>query len=391
MITFEHALQSVLTFEASSAIEAVSLAAALDRILAHDVASDVDVPAADVSAMDGFACRTADIAEPLRVVETIAAGHSPTKSVGQGECSRIMTGAVVPPGADRVAMVEHTTEEHGLVRVVTPSDARNIRRAAEDVRLGDVVLRAGTRISPPVIAMLASAGCASVDVRVQPVVGIIATGDELVEPAQTPGPAQIRNSNSHQLHAQVQRCGCVPRYYGIVPDSPDATVSIIAKALGESDVLLLSGGVSAGEFDFVPDALRKLGVAIRFEGIAMKPGKPTLFGALGQKTVFGMPGNPVSTFVVFEMLVRPHLLMRMGHRRQPLTIRAMLAEAYSRRKADRLEFVPVAVLGDGTVRVPEYHGSAHIHAFGGAQGIMPVAVNVTAIPAGTMVDVVLLV
>jgi molybdopterin molybdotransferase len=388
MITFEKALEIVLAQDIFLAAEAIPLSGALGRILAQDVVSDIDIPHADVSAMDGFACKKADIDKPLRLLETIPAGHVPQKQVGPGECSKIMTGAVVPAGADHVVMVEHTTEENGTVRVTIKSGSNNIRHTAEDVHKGDIVIRIGTRILPAVIAVLATAGQNEVLAYKQPGVGIVATGDELVEPsAQIPGPAQIRNSNSYQLFAQTLTCGCLPRYYGIAPDMPAATETIIKNALNESDIVLLSGGISAGDFDFVPGTLRKLGVDIKFDGVSMKPGKPALFGVAGKKTIFGMPGNPVSTFVVFELFVRPFLLKCMGHHYQPLIVKARLSETLIRKKVDRMEFVPVRFDRDGSVIRPEYHGSAHIHSYVSAQGMMCIPEGTDRIDQGSEIQV----
>jgi molybdopterin molybdotransferase len=387
MITFEKALEIVLAQDAVLATEPIPLSAALGRILARDVVSDIDIPPAGLSAMDGFACRKVDIDKPLKVLETISAGHIPGRQVGPGECSRIMTGAVLPAGADCVVMVEHTRENNGTVCVTRKSGSDNIRHAAEDVHKGDIVIRKGTLITPAIIAVLATAGQNEAPAYKQPKVGIIATGDELVEPAKVPGAAQIRNSNSYQLCSQTLSCGCLQNYYGIAPDTAGATETIIKKALAESDVLLISGGVSAGDFDFVPETLQKLGVEIKFAGVSMKPGKPALFGIAGKKAIFGMPGNPVSTFVVFELFVRPFLLKCMGHRYQPLIVRARLSETLSRKKVDRMEFVPVRFDGDGSVICPEYHGSAHIHSYVSAQGMMCIPEGTDRIDQGSEIQI----
>ncbi|MDD5675979.1 MAG: molybdopterin molybdotransferase MoeA [Chitinivibrionales bacterium] len=387
MISFDKALETVLAFNFCPETEVVPLAEALNRILAADVVSDVDVPPADLSAMDGFACKKADLDKPLTVVETIPAGHAPQKSIGAAECSRIMTGAVIPAGADMVVMVEHSAEEDGVVRVVKKGGSANIRFKAEDVAAADTVLAKGALITPAAIAVLAAAGNPNVKVYKQPRVGILATGDELVEPSKVPCIAQIRNSNSYQLLAQTLACGCRGHYFGIATDTLLSTETTIRNALNESDVILISGGVSAGDFDFVPAALRKLGVDIKFNGVAMKPGKPTLFGMLGQKAIFGMPGNPVSTFVVFELFVRPFLLKQMGHAYRPLIVKSRILEAFSRKKADRLEFIPVSFNHAGLIVRLAYHGSAHIHAFSAATGIIAIPAGTERIEAGDDLDV----
>jgi molybdopterin molybdotransferase len=301
-----------------------------------------------------------------------------------------MTGAPLPTGADRVVIWEHTEEREGTLRVVTRSAADNIRRQGEQVRAGERVLTAGTRISPAVLAALASVGCVSVPVAVRPRIGLIATGDELVPPAGTPTGAQIRETNNSQLGAQTRRMHCPARDYGIAEDTAEALERALRQALTECDVILFSGGVSQGDFDFVPEVLRRNGVRLEFEQVAIKPGKPTVFGQTGTQYVFGLPGNPVSTFVVFEMLVKPFLYALMGHRYLPPSVRAPLAAGLTRRKADRLEFFPVTLGADGTVVRQEYAGAAHIHAYVQAHGMASLPPGVTSLPQGAPISVVLL-
>lgn len=387
MISFDKALETILDFDVSSVEEAVSIGESLNRVLSRNVLSDTDIPHSDLSAMDGFACRIEDIDKRLRILETIAAGHAPTMAVGAGKCSRIMTGAVVPAGANHVVMLEYTHEENGSISVTKKSGGSNIRRRAEDVAIGDTVVKKGARITPAIVAVLASAGCSTVHVSKKITVGIIASGDELVEPVQIPGPTQIRNSNSYQLSAQTETCGCDPHYYGITPDTADATQALIRKALSESDVVLLSGGISAGNFDFVPGALESLGVDVKFAGVSMKPGKPALFGVVDNKAIFGMPGNPVSTFVVFELFVRPFLLKRMGHAYTPLIVKTVCGESFNRKKSDKLEVIPVTFDAEGCAVFPLYHGSAHIHSYLSAHGMLCIPERITGFERGSQVQV----
>jgi len=395
MIYFDEALQIVL----SSAVvitesEHVGLSRALGRILASDIISDMDIPPFDKSAMDGYACRAADLDRLLKVIEVIPAGYRPQKVIGQGECSKIMTGAMVPEGADCVVMVEHTQEENGFVRVLKKGGPANISPRAEDLRQGDTVLSRGTRITPAEIAVLASVGCDSVPVVRRPVVGVLATGSELVEPCQKPTPVQIRNSNSYQLCAQIERAGCVSCYFGIAEDNPQIIDRMLKQALAKSDVVLLSGGVSMGDFDFVPEILRQNGVSLKFEKVAIKPGKPTVFGTSdgrpGARYFFGLPGNPVSTFVLFEVLVRPFLFKLMGSSDQRTRIMARLKKDLRRKKADRLEHIPVFLNADGLVDTINYHGSAHIHAYTRANGIIVIPQGVEEIKADSQVSVLLI-
>ncbi len=390
MISFDEAYRIVLESAGLTAAEDIALGDCLDRVLAADVASDMDMPPHDLSAMDGFACRQADLDAGLTEIETIPAGYIPQKAVGPGQCSRIMTGAVVPDGADIVVMFEHTQARDGLVYVVEKSRRTNIRRKAEDARTGDVVLTAGTVLRPVEIAVLASVGCDPASVYAMPRVGVVATGDELIEPRQKPSAAKIRNSNSYQLCAQIQRAGCLPKYFGIAKDTPEAIDEILATAIEQCDVLLFSGGVSVGDYDFVPQILRANDIDIKFEKVRIKPGRPTVFGTKGNKYFFGLPGNPVSTFVLFEVLVRPFLVKLMGADYRPVRIRGRLTKDVVKRRVDRAEFRPVRLEPDGSVNFFEYHGSAHIHAYTFANGIVQIPTGVTKLNAGSDVQVTLI-
>lgn len=390
MITFEKAYR--LMMDAAVPLgetETVSLTESGGRVLADDIYSDVDMPPFNKSAMDGYACRREDLDSPMQIIETIPAGREPEKMVGPGQCSEIMTGAMVPEGADTVVMVEHTELREGKVLVTRKSGKDNICRLAEDVARGDRVLERGTIINPAEAAVLAAVGTSSVPVARKPVLGIIATGSELVEPDQEPGRAFIRNSNSYQLYLQIERAGFDPRYFGIAEDSPDAIAAIIEANTCEVDVFLLSGGVSMGDYDFVPGVLRDKGYRLLFEKVAIKPGKPTVFGESENGYVFGLPGNPVSTFVIFEILVRPFCCALMGTEYRPRKVRATLQGGLKRRKSVRLSHIPVRFTASGSVEIVEYHGSAHIHAYTMADGFIAVSVGTELIEEGSPVEVTL--
>jgi molybdopterin molybdotransferase len=388
MIAFEEALNIVLLSAKPLKTETVSLHQTLNRVLAMDVFSDMDMPPFNKSAVDGFACRKADLDRSLTVIELIRAGKVPGKSVGEGQCSKIMTGAMIPEGADAVIMVEDTKElSDDTIKFADQKTGVNICYRAEDIRKGDKVLEIGTLIHPGQIAVLASVGCVKPVVYRQPVVAVLSTGDELVEPDQVPKPSQIRNSNATQLTAQIEVMNVIPLYFGIVPDDEEKTRSAIEEAFAEADVVLLTGGVSMGDFDFIPGILQEQKVEILFNRIAVQPGKPTVFGHRDDKYVFGLPGNPVSSFVQFEMLVKPLLYALSGHTYRPVQFKLPLAVDYSRRNNQRKAFVPVTFLQSGGVMPVEYHGSAHIHAYIGADGIMSVPLGVTHFKKGDLVDV----
>ena len=390
MISFDNALQTIMDSAVTLDEESVQLQKACGRILYTDIASDVDMPPFNKSAMDGYACRREDLDRPLKVVETIAAGYTPQKTVGTVECAKIMTGGVVPEGADCVVMVEHTELKDDLVHVCKKSTVTNICYQAEDIKTGDAVLPKGKRITPAEIAILASVGCDPVPVARKPVLGVIATGSELVEPSQKPDTAQIRNSNSYQLCCQIEQAGCSAKYFGIAEDTPDAIRTCIENLLPEIDILLVSGGVSMGDYDYVPGVLKKVGFDLLFEKVAIKPGKPTVFGKNENKFVFGMPGNPVSTFMIFELFVKPFCFKMMGGEYYPLKVSMTVSERIKRKKSERLAYIPVVINRKGEVCKVSYHGSAHIHALTMAHGYIAIPVGVNEFPAGEKVEVTLL-
>lgn len=388
MIPFEQAYEIVMSRARLLDPEQVSLRAAAGRILAQDVFCDMDMPPFDKSAMDGYACRRGDLPGPLRVIETIQAGTSPVKHVRTGECAKIMTGAMIPPGADCVIMVEYVrTEEDGRIWFSAEDTATNICYRGEDIHAGDLVLPMGVLLKPQDIAVLATAGCATPQVARRPRVGVIATGDELVEPQQRPAPSQIRTSNSYQLCAQIEAVGAAVAYYGITPDTEAAVDAVMKRAMSENDVILLSGGVSMGDFDLVPGVMVKNGLEILFDSIATKPGKPTTFAVGSGVYCFGLPGNPVSTFVQCETLVKPFLYALMGHSYRAPCLRLPLAETFRRKQADRDAWLPVSVTVEGNVFIRTYHGSAHINALCGAEGLIMIPTGTTIIEKGTLIRV----
>jgi molybdopterin molybdotransferase len=388
MIQFEEALEIVLKSSKTLGVEHVLLNDSLNRVLAEDVLTDRDLPPFNRSAMDGYACRRADLKEVLEVIELIPAGQSPTKRVDKNQCSKIMTGAEVPVGADCVIMVEQTGKvSEKQIRFTAEDTMNNIAYKAEDVHKGDIALKKGTLIQPQHIAILATVGCSNPLVTMQPVVAILSTGDELVEPDINPGPSQIRNSNAYQLIAQVRNAHCNPLYMGIAPDDPSQTKAMIIDALEKADVLLLTGGVSMGDFDFIPATLKEANIEIKFQKMLVRPGSPTIFGISNNKWIFGLPGNPVSSFVVFEMIVKPLLSGMIGKTTGIKDIKLPIAENFKRKKTDRLNWVPVNINSNGEVIMIDYHGSAHIHSLCFADGLMTVPYGTSEIKKGELVDV----
>lgn len=315
MITIHEALDAVLATVTPLAAEEVPLLDALGRAAADRIVSPTQVPAFASSAMDGYAVRGSDLEAGRRefaVVVDIPAGRYVAEPLAAGEAARIMTGAPIPPGADTVVQVEHTRLAGELMTVdVIPPIGVNVRRAGEDVAGGDVLFERGALLGAAEIGLLAGVGIERVRVARRPRVAILATGSELVAPGVSPAPGQIRNSNSYTAYGQVVAAGAEPVMLGIARDDREETRRLAGAGL-EHDVVVTSGGVSVGDYDFVKRVQDDLGVKRCFWGVATKPGKPLAFGLRGATLVFGVPGNPVAAMVSFEMYVRPALLALQG-------------------------------------------------------------------------------
>lgn len=317
MITINEALDAVMSAVVAGRVENVPLLEALGRTLAKDVVAPDDVPPFANSAMDGFALRAADQVGPrprLRIVAEIPAGYTMPGVLSPGGAARIMTGAPLPPGADTVVKVEATTVVGEEVELTAPvTSGENVRRAGEEVHRGATLIESGELIGPAHLGVLASTGAAAVSVARRPSVAILATGSELVAVDRQPGPGQIRNSNSYTAYGQAIEAGAAPVLLGIAQDDREETRAMMRRALDE-EVVVTSGGVSVGDYDFVKAVQDELGVERRFWGVRVKPGKPFAFGVLDDKLVFGAPGNPVAAMVTFEVYIRPALLKMQGRR-----------------------------------------------------------------------------
>ncbi|QDU19196.1 Molybdopterin molybdenumtransferase [Urbifossiella limnaea] len=284
-------------------------------VLAEDVTADRDAPPFDKSLRDGYAVRSTDRFDAeLCVVEEIPAGVVPRKAIGPGECARIYTGAPIPAGADAVVMQEDTTAAGDRVRInAAPRPGAWVFRRGAEMRTGEVVVAAGTILTPAAIGVLVGVGRARIETHRFLDVGVVATGDELVGASEAPGPGQIRNTNGPMLTALACQAGTHGCDNGIARDTRESLRAVIGPALDNNNVVLIAGGVSAGKFDLVPGVLAELGVTAHFHQVRMKPGKPLLFGTRGDTLVFGLPGNPVSALVCFELFVRPALRKMAGH------------------------------------------------------------------------------
>lgn len=319
MISVESALEIILKEIKPLGLESVDITSALGRVIGEDISARGGNPPWDNSAMDGYALRAADakgasIDAPVKlsVLYDLPAGGVPQGPVGQGQAVRIMTGAPVPAGADAVVMVEKTESGDGFVLIkAEPRGGENIRKAGEDFKAGDIVVRKGSLIRPAEVSMLATVGVPFVMVHKRPRVAVISTGDELCDIIEAPGIGKISNSNGYALAALVAASGAVPIQLGIARDTKESLRQKLTAALS-ADCIISSGGVSVGDYDFVKDVLKDMGSSMIFWKVAMKPGKPLAFGVIGGKPAFGLPGNPISSMAAFEQFVRPTLMKMAG-------------------------------------------------------------------------------
>lgn len=388
MDTYNIALQKILNTAHTLDSHSASIGESYQCGLAENIIYDTPMPPFNKSAMDGYACAQKDLDKTLEVVETIHAGKEPEYALKEGQCAKIMTGAAIPTGADIVFMVEYAEIcGENLVRCSKSSTKKNICYTGEDVQKGDIIVPKNTFLDHRHLPLLAGAGYAKVNVIKKPRVEVIATGTELVEPGEFLPPFKIRNSNSSQVLAQLKTLGINGLYKGIVKDDANGIQEKMHKALENSDVLILSGGVSVGEFDYVPELLAKEALEIVVHGTAIQPGKPMVFAYKNGKYVFGLSGNPVSSFIQFELYVKPFLLALMGCKHSPKRFQLPLEEDFIRKKDRRLQFLPANISSKNTVVPVPFHGSAHINALSLANYLMEIPLGIKNIKKGTMVDV----
>lgn len=397
MITVDQALQIILDRVAPLDVETIALEEAHARVLAEDIIADMDLPPFDRARMDGYALRAEDATSApatLKLIGEIAAGAAFDGRVQKGEAVKIFTGAPMPDGANAVQKVE-VTESDGTTVTIQEAvqTGQFVTPRASEISSGERVARAGRRVGAAEMAVLASFGYAQVKVFKRPRVAVISTGSELVAVSVKPQAAQIRNSNSYCVAAYAERAGANVENLGTVVDSPVATREMLARAFQERDVVITSGGVSMGDYDLVKAALLDLGAEIYFDKISIRPGKPTVFGRLGDAWFFGLPGNPVSTSVTFNVFARAALRRLQGESYAHLeTVRAELASAV-KDSSSRRSYLPAKMSirdGRAVVEPLKWAGSSDLVAFMNANALMIAREDDHEIPAGSLVEVLLL-
>ena len=346
MLSYESAKVTILEQAQRQPVERVGFQQAMGRALAEELRAKEDQPPFDNSAVDGYAVRLADLerANPdssvaLPCQDYVYAGRLDLPELVPGQCLQVATGAPLPPGTEAVVMREHVQRDGDLVRFSRqPPRNNNLRRRGRDLHQGDLLFPPGTTLAPTHLALLAAQGLTEIPVHRPLRVHVLSTGSELVDPSQTPGPGQIREGNSYLLEGLIQSEACEVKRFHRVVDDLEGTKQVLREAL-QADVLLISGGVSVGDSDFVKPALQALGVEELFWRVAIKPGKPLFFGRWQQTQVFGLPGNPASTFVLFEELVRPYLRHRLGHQDLQIPLRRVrLTEGFAE-TSERLQLL----------------------------------------------------
>ncbi len=395
MLSVEEARQQMLKSIPVLPTEKRDILECSGYVLAEELHAKENIPPFDNSAMDGFAVRSTDVKNvteenptELSVIETIAAGYAPEKRVSSGQAARIMTGAMMPDGADAVVMQEVTELVGDKVKILESVDKNeNVRFIGESVNIGSSVITPGKVLRPPEVSMMASLNCAEASVYSKPKVAIVSTGDELTPLGEPLKPGKIRDSNRYGIYAQVQNAGGIPIDMGIAPDDETETERIFRESIAKADALITSGGVSVGEHDIVKNVLTKLG-QMNFWRVAMKPGKPQAYGEIDGKPVFGLPGNPVSSLVVFELFVRPALLKMAGHTDllRP-TFNAVLASDVTN-KDGRVNFMRAILTeenGEYIAKTTGPQGSGILHSLVLANGLITIPSGAS-LQSGEIVD-----
>ncbi len=388
MITLSEAMETLREAVVGTSLpaEVVPVREAMGRIIVEDQVSRLDLPPFDKSAMDGFAVPPGPSRQDYRILETVAAGETPSMPLKPGTATKVMTGAPVPDNTARVVMVEQTRQAEGMVQLLDADGRTNICKKGEDVRRGDVVLCCPAVLGAAEIANLVSCGISRLAVARRARVGIVSTGQEIVDSIEQIVPGKIMNVNGPLLTCLCRQHALEVVLNETVPDDPAAILSVLKKAMACADIVVFSGGVSMGDFDCVGKAFIDAGLRVHFTRVAVKPGKPLTLASARGRIVFGLPGNPVSVFLTFHLFVLAAARLLAGDASEARHIQLPLEEDFTRRRGERAEYVPCRLTEAGALRRVEFHGSAHLMALSGSDGFFVVPQGTSELARGEKVD-----
>lgn len=388
MITLEQAYQTIdaVAAQIKPTTEQLPIIDALNRVLAEPQLAKLELPPFNKSAMDGFAIMQNDHQESYKITEVIAAGQIPTVKLTAGHAAQVMTGAPVPHNTYQVVPIEYTQQQNNQVKILQYPDVQHICQQGEDVKPGTIIANSGDLLTPTLIANLISCGIHATTIYKKPKIAILSTGDEIVESIYELTTGKIIDTNRPMLKTLCQKNDYQIVYSNKIGDDLTKTKSILSEALDKADIIILSGGVSMGEFDFVGTAINELEFKTHFNRIAIKPGKPTTFASKNNKIIFGLPGNPVAVYLTFNLFVK-RMIANMQNQKIKLPYILPLAKTYKRKKTERAAFIPCNITQHGELEPIEYHGSAHLLALSNADGFFIIEQNVKQIDAGEKVPV----
>lgn len=388
MSTYENILERINALESVFPVQEMALHDSLGHVLREDIISATPMPAFNKSAVDGYACRRQDLGNTLQVLEVIQAGKVPEHIITENQCAKIMTGGVVPEGADCVFMIEDAeTLDGDRVRCLNQASKQNICYLGEDYQAGEVLLKKGAILRPEHLAVIAGTGKKEIKVARMPSVGVLVTGSELVAFDSTPGEGKIRDTNSIQLMTLLQNLRIDYEYFGIIGDNYEALNAQFQRAIGEHDVVIFTGGAAVGDFDLVPKIIGDNGFEVLWTRTGLKPGNPMSCAVKDGTWVFGLSGNPVSSYIQFNYLVVPVLYRLLGAGYVPLRIKARMQHRYVRKNGDRLGVVPVSINHEGGIEEIPFNGSAHINAIPAADALLEIPAGKTIVEEGEMIYV----
>lgn len=391
MITLEQAYQTIdaVAEQIEPTTEQLPVIDALNRVLAKPQLAKLELPPFNKSAMDGFAIMQNDQQNSYKITEVIAAGQIPTTELTTGYTAQVMTGAPVPRNTYQVVPIEYTQQQNDQVKILQYPNVQHICQQGEDVKPGTTIANHGDLLTPILIANLISCGIDTVEIFAKPKIAILSTGDEIVESIDELTTGKIIDTNRPMLKVLCQKHDYQINYLNKICDDLAKTKSILSEALDKADIIILSGGVSMGEFDFVGTAINELGFKTHFNRVAIKPGKPTTFASKNNKIIFGLPGNPVAAYLTFNLLVK-RVIAKMQNQKVKSPYMLPLAKTYKRKKTERATFIPCNITQHGELEPIEYHGSAHLLALSNADGFFMIEQNIKQIGAGEKVSVIIL-